>query len=102
MKRFLIVLLLLCIIGLFLYCAYLDGVLAFAMNECDFCKFIEEHDLNADTQYFPQNTVGSMKSISYELVLNDKLIFGHDRVMRKALRYNVPMNFCPECGRRLD
>ena len=104
MKRFAVFALIIFIAILFLYCAHLDGIIhikAFAAQDCEFCKFVEEHDLQADLASFPQNMIGSMKSIGYELVLNAKLIFGHDRAARRALHYNIPFNYCPECGRRI-
>ena len=104
MKRILILAILLCIALIFLWAAKLDGIVhisAFAEHRCEFCKFVEEHDLQADVASFPQNMIGSMKSISYELVLNEKLSFGHDRAARRTVYYNIPYNFCPECGRRI-
>ena len=104
MKRILVIALILLIALFMLYCASLDGVIhikAFAAQDCEFCKFVEEHDLQADVASFPQNMIGSMKSISYELVLNEKLSFGHDRAARRPLQYNIPFNYCPECGRRV-
>lgn len=104
MKRILVFSLIILIALLFLYCAELDGLVhisAMAFNKCEFCQFIEEHDLEADIQLFPQNVVGSMKSIDYELVLYDHLTHGHDRVARHSLLYNIDLSFCPECGRRI-
>ncbi len=104
MKKIIVTVLLLLIALLFLYAAHLDGFVhieAMAINQCEFCKFINEHDLDAELQNFPQNEIGSMKEISYELVLNARLIFGHDRAARRTLKYNIPMSYCPECGRKL-
>lgn len=104
MKRILVIALIILIALFMLYCASLDGIIhikAFAAQDCEFCQFLEQHDLQADTQFFPQNEIGSMKSISYELVLNAKLIFGHDRSARRALVRGIEMNYCPECGRQL-
>ena len=104
MKRIAVIALILLIALFMLYCAHLDGIVhikAFAAQDCEFCEFVNSHDLQEDVQDFPQNTVGSMKSIDYELVLNAKLIFGHDRAARRALQYNIPFNYCPECGRRI-
>ena len=104
MKKIIVIVLLLLIVLLFLYAAHLDGfvhIRAMAFNQCEFCEFINDHDLDADLQYFPQNEIGAMKEISYELVLNAKLIFGHDRSARKPLVRNIELNYCPECGRRL-
>lgn len=104
MKRILVFSLIILIALFMLYCANLDGLIhisAMAFNKCEFCEFVNSHDLQEDVQDFPQNTVGSMKSIDYELVLNAKLIFGHDRVARQVLKYNVRLAYCPECGRRI-
>ena len=62
MKRFIVVLLLLLIALLFVYAADLDGLIhieVFAMNQCETCKFIEEHDLDADAKQFPANVTGA-------------------------------------------
>jgi len=99
MKPILITILLLAIFALFLYAATLDGIIAFADNKCEFCEYLEEHDLEADTALYPANTIASMKSIDYELVLYDHMVFGHDRVARHVLLYNIPLNHCPQCGR---
>ena len=106
MKRNIIIILLLILIAaFFLYCAELDGMIhiqAFALNKCEFCQFLEEHNIEEDIQLFPQNVVGSMKSIDYELVLYDRLIHGHDRVARHPVRYNISLSYCPECGRKIS
>ena len=104
MKRIAVFVILLLIVLLFLYCAELDGVIhieALAFNKCEFCQFLEEHNIDEDVKMFPQNVVGSMKSIDYELVLYDHLVHGHDRVARQVLKYNVRLAYCPECGRRI-
>ena len=102
MKRLAITTILILLILLFLYAAHLDGIIhikAFAAQDCEFCEFLNDHDLQADLEAFPQVEIGSIKSIDYELVLNDKLVFGHDRAARRTIYYNIPMNYCPECGR---
>ena len=102
MKRILIAVLLLLIALLFLWAAYLDGVVAFAEEEvCEFCEFLEHHDLQEDLKRFPQVEIGSMKSIDYNLELNAKLIFGHDRSASVPLMRSVEMKFCPVCGSQL-
>ena len=104
MKRILVISLILLIVLFLLYCAELDGMIhisAMAFNKCEFCQYVEEHDLEEDTKLFPQNVLGSMKSIDYELVLYDHLVHGHDRVARQALKYNIHLSYCPECGRRI-
>ena len=104
MKRILVISLIILIALFLLYCAKLDGLVhisAMALNKCEFCQYIEEHDLEADIQLFPQNVVGSMKSIDYELVLYDHLTHGHDRVARHSILYNIDLSYCPECGRRI-
>lgn len=105
MKRILVIALIILIVLFFLYCAHLDGILhiqAFAAeNKCEFCEFIETHDLQADLEAFPQVEIGAMKSIDYELVLNARLVFGHDRSARRPLVRGIEFNYCPECGRRI-
>lgn len=106
MKRFVIAVLLLLIALLFLWAAYLDGVVAFAEEDveepvCEFCQFLDEHDLQEDLKRFPQVEIGSMKSIDYNLELNAKLIFGHDRSASVPLLRSVEMKFCPVCGSQL-
>ena len=109
MKRILTVLLLLLIGLLFLYCAHLDGVLhisAFALNKCEFCEYLEEHDLAADITNFPTNIQQHPQAaISYELALYDRVVFGakgKDRIARSVLMYEVPFVHCPQCGRLID
>ena len=64
MKKIIVTVLLLLISLLFLYAAHLDGfvhIRAMAFNPCEFCEFINDHDLEADLQDFPQNEIGAMK-----------------------------------------
>lgn len=104
MKRILIAVLLVLIALLFLWAAHLDGIIAFAEEEevCEFCEFLEHHDLQEDLKRFPQVEIGSMKSIDYNLELNAKLIFGHDRSASVPLFRSVELNFCPVCGRQIN
>ena len=104
MKRILILAILLCIALFMLYCAKLDGLIhieVFAMNKCELCNYIETHDLEADAKQFPANVTGAGYEASYELVLYAHLVHGHGRVSRRVLEYDIPYNFCPECGRRI-
>ena len=104
MKRILVLTLLLLIALFFLYCANLDGLIhieVFAMQNCETCKFIEEHDLEADAKQFPANVTGAGYEASYELVLYSHFVHGHGRVSRRVLEYDIPYNYCPECGRRI-
>ena len=104
MKRLLIILILILIALLFLYAAHLDGVLhisAFALNKCEFCEFLEEYDLDGEIEKFPKSITATSKGISYELALYAHMVHGHDRIARHILQYNVPFNYCPECGRRV-
>lgn len=104
MKRIAVIALIILIALFFLYCANLDGLIdieVFAMNNCETCNFIEEHDLEADAKQFPANVTGAGYEASYELVLYAHLVHGHGRVSRRVLEYNLPYNFCPECGKRI-
>ena len=99
MKPLLISVLLVLILWLFLYAAYLDGIIAFADNKCEFCEFLEEYDLDGEIEKFPKSITATSKGISYELALYAHMVHGHDRIARHILQYNVPFNYCPECGR---
>ena len=104
MKRILVIALIILIALFMLYCAKLDGLIhisAMAFNKCEFCQFIEEHDLEADAKQFPANVTGAGYEASFELVLYSHFVHGHGRVSRRVLQYNVPYNYCPECGRRI-
>lgn len=104
MKRVLVIALIILIALFMLYCAKLDGLVhieVFAMNQCETCKFIEQHDLEADAKTFPANVTGAGYEASYELVLYSHFVHGHGRVSRRVLQYNVPYRYCPECGRRI-
>lgn len=104
MKRILVIALIILIALFMLYCAELDGLIhieAFAMNNCETCKFIEQHDLDSDAKNFPANVTGAGYEASYELVLYSHFVHGHGKVSRSVLQYNVPYNYCPECGRRI-
>lgn len=68
---------------------------------CELCNYTETHDLEADAKGFPANVTGAGYEISYELALYAHLVHGHGRVSRQILQYNVPYNYCPECGRRI-
>ena len=108
MKRIVIAVLLILIALLFLWAAHLDGVIhvqALALNKCEFCEFIENHDIESDRQRFAAVLNSPDSEISYELVLFDKLTYkakGADRTARNVLKYGVKMDFCPECGRKIN
>ena len=72
------------------------------MDFCKLCAYTEKHDLNEDAKGFPANVTGAGYEASFELALYCHLIHGHGRVARQILQYNVPYNYCPECGRRIS
>ena len=72
---------------------------------CSLCEFFETHDLQEDANEFPQSIQQHpMFSIDYELALFAHASHGAKGKVKSArhiLRYNVPMNYCPECGRKM-
>lgn len=106
MKQIIVVILLLFLIALgLLYCAQLDGLIHIeamaAEPKCELCEFMRTYDLEAEKNSFVPNIVPIAKSIDFELVLYAKLTYGHDSVARHVLEYELPFNYCPECGRKL-
>ena len=106
MKRFIIAVLLLLIALLFLYAAYLDGVVAFAEEECEFCEYIKTHDLESDRSRFPTVISGRYDAyMEYDVTLYARCRYqakGSWRSSAAVLRQRIPLNYCPECGRKLN
>ena len=101
-----IVILILAICALFLYAAILDGAIAFAMNDCEFCKFMEEHDFEEDAHRFPMNIQAHpMFKLEYQFGLIVRATHGakgKEQHSFATVKYNIPMNYCPECGRKIE
>ena len=107
MKRFAIIVILLMIFALFLYAAYLDGLVAFAEEpECEFCEFLSTHDFEEDSRLFATNIqLHPMFELEYQFQFVARATHGAKGKARYSfalVKGGIPINYCPECGKRLE
>jgi len=106
MKPLLIILLLLAIAALFFYAAWLDGVIAFADNRCEFCEFLETHRMEEDAHRFAMNIrEHPMFELEYQFQLAARARHGakgEERWAFATIKTGIPLNFCPACGKPIE
>ena len=75
------------------------------MNECEFCKFLESHNIEEDAHLFAMNIqLHPMFELEHQFQFVARATHGAKGKARYSfalVKGGIPINFCPECGKQL-